>query len=148
MNTDGETRKIPVIEGWFTMGPEGGRLIGNRCKSCGEYFFPKAFFCRNPHCMGERMEDVPLSGKGRLWSYTVNYFQPPFPYVPPGPFLPYALAVVEMPKEKLMVMGPLADGYAHEKLDVGVEMELVVESLYTDPEGNDHMIWKWKPAKE
>jgi uncharacterized OB-fold protein len=148
MNTDGETRKIPVIEGWFTLEHEGGHLIGNRCKSCGEYFFPKAFFCRNPNCMGEMMEDVRLSGKGRLWSYTVNYFRPPFPYVPPGPFQPYALAVVEMPKEKLMVMGPLANGYAHDKLAVGMEMELAVEPLYTDEEGNDYMIWKWKPVEE
>jgi hypothetical protein len=54
--------------------------------------------------------------------------------------------VVEMPKENLMVMGPLAEGYDHTKLKIGMEMALVIEPLYTDAEGNDHMIWKWRPV--
>jgi hypothetical protein len=30
---------------------------------------------------------------------------------------------------------------------VGAEVELVVETLYTDAEG-DHTIWRWKPVTE
>jgi len=142
-----EVKRVPVIEGWFTTEPEGGHLIGNRCKSCGEYYFPKSFACRNPDCMGMDLEDVGLSGKGRLWSYTVNYYPPPAPYVPPDPFVPYAIVVVEMIEEKLMVMGPLAEGYDDEKLKIGMDMELVVDPLYTDDAGNEHMIWKWRPVE-
>ena len=141
------SKKIPVIEGWFKMDSEGGHLIGNRCKSCGEYYFPKAYSCRNRNCMGTELEEILLSGKGKVWSYTVNHYPPPPPYVPPEPFVPYATVVVEMPEEKLMVMGPLADGYDYDKLTIGMDMALVVESLYLDDEGNEHMIWKWTPAE-
>lgn len=147
METGSESKRTPVIEGWFTMGEEGPHLIGNRCKSCGEYYFPKAYSCRNPGCMGMDLEDIALSGEGKVWSYTVNYYPPPAPYVPPEPFVPYAIVVVEMSEEKLMVMGPLAEGYDYEELEIGMDMELVVEPLYRDDEGNEHMTWKWMPVE-
>ena len=140
-----ETKRISVIEGWFTMDLEEPHLIGNRCKLCGDYFFPKTFQCRNPHCRGKELEEVALSRQGKLWSFTNNYYQPPAPYVSPDPFEPYAIAVVELPMEKLMVIGQLANGYDYEKLAIGMDMELIVESLYEDNLGNEHIIWKWKP---
>lgn len=146
MDKQHQTNKIPVVEGWFTKDSEAPALIGNRCRSCGDYFFPKADACRNPDCMKEDMKEVMLSRRGRLWSYTNNYYQPPAPYVPPTPFVPYALAVVELLEEKLMVMGQLADGYDFDILRADLEMELVVEPLYTDKSGNEHIIWKWKPV--
>jgi len=138
-------KRVPVVEGWFTLDPEEPHLIGNRCKSCGDYFFPTASNCRNPHCRREELEEVKLSRKGKLWSFTNNYYQPPPPYVPPDPFEPYAIAVVDLPEEKLMVMGQLAGGYDFEKLEIGMDMELIVEKLYDDDEGNEHVIWKWRP---
>lgn len=145
MQKQGNVKKVPIIEGWFTMDTGEPNLIGNRCKSCGEYFFPKAFFCRNPNCRKKDLEEVLLSRKGNLWSFTVNHYPASAPYVPPSPFVPYAIAVVELPKEKLMVMGQVAHGYELDKLKIGMEMELIVEKLYDDQEGNEHIIWKWKP---
>jgi hypothetical protein len=145
MSNSSQARKIPVIEGWFTMDEEDPHLIGNRCKVCGDYFFPKAFSCRNPHCTGIELEGIFISRRGRLWSYTINHYPPPTPYVPPDPFVPYTIVVVELAKEKLMVMGQLANGYDSEQLKIGMEMELIVEPLFKDNQGNDHLIWKWKP---
>jgi len=146
MVVTGEGRMIPVIEGWFTMDQEHPHLIGNRCKSCGDYFFPKAYSCRNPDCGGVVLEEVHLSSKGTLWSYTNNYYQPPAPYVPPKPFVPYAIVVVELRTEKLMVMGLLASGHDFKELKIGMEMDLVLECLYKDEQENEHFIWKWKPT--
>ena len=140
-----EGNKIPVIEGWFTMDTEEPHLIGKRCKSCGDYFFPEVPFCRNPNCRAKDLEEVALSRKGTLWSFTQNYYTPPPPYVSPDPFEPYTIAVVDLPKEKLMVMGQVASGYDFEKLEIGMEMELVIEKLYEDDQGNEYIIWKWKP---
>jgi hypothetical protein len=145
MSNSSEVREIPVIKGWFTIDKEDPHLVGNRCKVCGDYFFPKAFSCRNPRCTGTELEEVSFSRKGTLWSYTVNYYPPPAPYVPPDPFVPYTIVVVELPKEKLAVMGQLANGYNSEQLKIGMEMELVVEPLFKDDQGNNHYIWKWKP---
>ena len=55
-----------------------GELLVQRCKSCGTYFFPKeTAFCRNPKCAGTDFEEVPLSTRGKLWSFTDNRYPPP-----------------------------------------------------------------------
>ncbi len=138
--------RVPVVDGWVDLESEPPHLLGSRCRSCGDTFFPKASRCRNPNCMGEALEQVSLSRKGKLWSYTVHHYQPPPPYVPPDPFVPYAIAVVELPGEKLMVLGQVASGCDYRTLRVGMDMELVVEPLYEDREGNEHMVWKWRPC--
>jgi uncharacterized OB-fold protein len=135
----------PAIEGWFTTGPEPA-LLGSRCTTCGTVFFPRAEgFCRNPACAGESFEELPLSRRGRVWSYTDAQYQPPAPYLPASdPYQPFALAAVELP-EGLVVLGQVAEGYGVTDLSVGAEVELVVERLYTDDSG-DRTVWKWKPV--
>jgi hypothetical protein len=92
------------------------------------------------------LEEVGLSPRGRLWSWTINHYQPPPPYVPPEPFAPYAVAVVELLDHGLMVLGQVARGCDPGALRVGMEMELVVEPLHTDPAGAEVIVWKWRPA--
>jgi uncharacterized OB-fold protein len=135
----------PAIEGWFTTGPEPA-LLGSRCTTCGTVFFPRAEgFCRNPACAGEAFEEVPLSRRGRVWSYTDAQYQPPAPYLPAAdPYVPFALAAVEL-AEGLVVLGQVASGYGVSDLSVGAEVELVVERLYTDDSG-ERTVWKWKPV--
>ena len=137
----------PVIEGWFTTGPEP-RLLGSRCESCSTVFFPPTEgFCRNPRCGGESFSEVPLSRRGRVWSYTDAQYQPPPPYVAPtDPFEPFALAAVEL-EEGMVVLGQVAAGYGVDDLSVGSEVELVVETLYADDDG-DRLVWRWKPVTE
>ena len=145
MNDEITRNQIAVIGGWFTTDPKDPRLVGNRCKTCGDYYFPKASSCRNPDCIKDDLEEVLLSQNGKLWSFTNNHYPPPSPYVSPPIFVPYSIVVVELAEEKLMVMGQLADGYDYATLKVGLEMELVVEPLYIDDQENEHTIWKWKP---
>ena len=84
--------KQPAVAGWFTFEDAAPRLIGSRCRACGTYAFPKeSFFCRNPACASTELEEVPLSPRGRLWSYTNNCYAPPPPFVASEPFEPYAL---------------------------------------------------------
>ena len=56
----------------------------------------------------------------------------------------FALAAVELP-EGLVVLGQVADGFGVNDIRVGDEMELVVETLYTDEEG-ERTTWRWKPV--
>ena len=139
------TETSPAIEGWFTTGPEPA-LVGSRCTSCASTFFPRTQgFCRNPACDGEEFEDVSLSRRGRVWSYTDAHYQPPAPYVATtDPYEPFALAAVELP-EGLVVLGQVATGYGVADLEVGAEVELVVEPLYADETGV-RTIWKWRPV--
>jgi uncharacterized OB-fold protein len=139
----------PAID-WFTTGPEPA-LLGSTCTSCGTVYFPRLpedAFCRNPACDGTAFDSTELSRRGRVWSYTDAQYQPPPPYLPRGgegaEYRPFALAAVELP-EGLVVLGQVADGYGVADLSVGAEVELVVEPLHTDADG-EKSIWRWKPV--
>jgi uncharacterized OB-fold protein len=137
--------KKPAAEGWFTY-DGGAALLGTRCRSCQTFFFPKeTHFCRNPACQGTAFEQVELSARGTLWSYTNNCYAPPPPYVASDPFRPYALAAVELEREKMVVLGQVASGFSVDDLKVGMAMELTVETLFED-EQTEYLVWKWKPA--
>src|SRR3954451_24518448 len=141
------TATSPAVEGWFTTGPEPA-LVGSRCTTCASTFFPRVEgFCRNPQCSGEEFMDTQLSRHGRVCSYSDSQYQPPPPYIPASdPYEPFALAAVELP-EGIVVLGQVASGYGVADLQVGREVELVVEPLYTDDSGV-RTIWRWKPVTE
>lgn len=139
-------KQIPAIKGWFTWPPSAEpHLIGSRCKSCGDYFFPKTVACRNPNCMSSDLEEVLLSRKGKLYTYTINYYQPPPPYVSADPFEPYAIGIMELEKEKMKVPGQITSGYEFNKLKIGMEIELVLERLFVNSQGEEVLVWKFKP---
>lgn len=137
----------PVIEGWFTTG-DAPALLGSKCTSCATVFFPRTSgFCKNPACSGEEFAETELSRRGHIWSYTDAQYQPPPPYIPStDPYVPFALAAVELP-EGLVVLGQVADGYGVDDIKVGDEVELVIETLYTDETG-ERTTWRWKPVVE
>ena len=138
--------RVPAIDGWFPLDAEEPRLLGLRDTESGTYFFPKdVAISAVPGHAGAELEEVPLSRTGRLWSFTTNHSQPPQPYVSPAPFKPYPDAAVELAEERMVVLGQLAPGVDPEPLEVGMEMELVLDTLYEDDE-NEYVVWKWKPA--
>ena len=137
----------PAVEGWFTPGGDPA-LVGTRCTTCATVFFPREEgFCRNPGCTGASFDEIELSRTGRVWSYTDARYQPPPPYIPAtDPYEPFALAAVELEDEGLVVLGQVAAGFGVDDLTVGAPVELVVETLYTDDDGVDRTIWRWKPV--
>jgi uncharacterized OB-fold protein len=141
-----QKRKVPAVDGWFVADSTMAHLVGSQCKACGSYFFPKeTFYCRNPRCKSREFDDVALSRTGKLWSYTNNCYPPPAPYVAPDPFVPYIVAAIELDKEKMVVLGQVVAGVEISDLKAGMDMELVIDTLYEDDE-NEYIIWKWKPA--
>lgn len=139
-------QRVPAVDGWFTLDADP-RLLGNRCTRCGSYFFPKASgFCRNPGCDGTDFAEVPLSNRGTVWSFTTNHYAPPAPYVTADPFVPFSVAAVELPEEKMVVLGQIADGVDPATLRVGDEVELVLDTLFEDDD-HEYVVWKWKPIE-
>lgn len=134
----------PVIDGWFTTSDEPA-LIGRRCPECGTYQFPPTGeWCPNPQCDSTVMEDTELSRRGRVWSYTDAQYKPPAPFVPmTEPFEPFAIAAVELERERIVILGQVAAGFGVGDLKVGSQVELVVEPL--DPSGA--LVWKWRPVQ-
>lgn len=151
------TRRVPAIEGWFTMPADGTApaLIGTRDSITGTYFFPpERVMSRAPGAADAELTDVELSRTGKLWSYTNAGYRPPEPYVPvTDPHEPFAIAAVELEAEKMVVMGQVVAGVTVDDLRVGMEMELVLDTLYSEPdpdgaEGDtvEYVVWKWQPA--
>lgn len=138
------SKRVAAIEGWYTL-EDPPHLIGSRCRSCGTYFFPRqSTYCRNPACQGTSFEEVKLSRTGRIWSYTNACYQPPPPFVAPEPFVPFAIAAVELETERMIVLGQVVAGVAVADLKVGMPVELVLESLYMH-DGEQKVVWKWRP---
>ena len=133
-------KKIPIIEGLFTWPSEEPRLIVSRCKKCGTVSFPKAPFCQNPDCekVRENVEQIELSKRGKIYSYTFQRYQPPLPFRY-EPFEPYALGMVDFP-EGIRIWGIITK---MENLRMGMEVETTVGKLYEDEE-NEYITWMWK----
>lgn len=146
-DTDAATR-LPAVDGWFATDDAGAtHLIAGKCLTCGTYVFPpRSTNCPNPACSGDELEQVPLSRRGTLWSYTENRYAPPPPYPSPDPFEPFAVAAVQLADEGLIILGKVVEGTLAADLTVGVEMELTTMPLFTDDEGVERITWAWRIA--
>lgn len=135
---------VAAVDGWFTLG-DAPALLGSRGVETGSYFFPKNLaFSRNPIAPTEELEEVELSRRGRVWSWTTNHYQPPAPYMAADPFVPYTVVAVELPTEQMVVLGPLVPDADPADLTVGTEVELTLGTLYEDDE-HTYVVWQWKP---
>jgi uncharacterized protein len=94
------------------------RLVAGRCRACGALSFPLRGRC--PSCGGDVEREL-LPGRGTLWTWTTQGFEPKPPYVADGEFEPYGVGYLELPG-LLRVEGRLttADG-----LRIGMELEVV-----------------------
>ncbi len=136
--------RVAALDGWHTMDAQP-HLIGTQCDGCGTYFFPRqSDYCRNPNCDSTDFKEVQLSRTGRIWSYTNACYKPPAPFVAQEPFVPYAIAAVELEKEKMVILGQVVEGLTVADLKVGMAMELVLEALH-ETDTDIKVTWKWQP---
>jgi uncharacterized protein len=140
--------RTPVVAGWFTGDGDDFRLLGTRCSACASVFFPREdSHCRNPACPNGALEEIPLSRRGRVWSFTDSRYRPPSPYVtdPELSWAPYALIAVELQSERLVVLGQAVPGITVADLTVGMEVEVVPGVLHEDAE-TIWTTWHWRPT--
>lgn len=141
-----QKKRVPAIEGWIDIDPANPRLVGYKDDASGTYFFPKdVAISRAPGFSDTPLREVRLSNRGKLWSYTTNYYKPPEPAIAKDPFVPYTVAAVELTEERMVILGQLADGVDPKSIEVGQEMELTLATLYEDDE-HEYVVWKWKPV--
>jgi uncharacterized OB-fold protein len=138
--------RIPIQEGLFTWPAASPQLIAGKCRDCGEITFPRQDSC--PACTGRSTEEVLLSRRGTLWTFTVQHFPPPVPFIGPTDrerFEPFGVGYVELP-EGIRVEGRLTENQA-DALEIGMEMELAVEKFVEDDQGRDVMTFAWRPVE-
>ena len=118
----------PIADNLFTWPSDSPKLIGSKDTETGRYFFPAKN--SNHH------EKVELSNKGKLWTWTVQRFLPKTPYieqVAPEDFKPYAV------ESRLVGIDP-------KELEIGMEMELTIEPFVKNEEGEELLIFAFKPS--
>lgn len=131
-----------IAEGLFDLSDgslEKGYLIGSKCHHCGTIVFPKRVVC--PNCLrDDAMEEVPLSKKGKLYSYSVNQV------APEGFMAPYVTGKIDLP-ERVRIFSVITGCEPKENaLEIGMEMEILFEPLTKDKDGNDLIGYKFRPV--
>lgn len=136
--------QVPVRAGLLSnpLNPlEQVRIMGSRCQKCSEVMLGEVSSCAN--CASEDTESIPLSPRGKLWTYTVIRHRPPGKYRGPDPFVPFAEGLVELP-EGIRVLSVLDCDL--DKLCIGMDLELVIFKLYVNEQGKDVIAFKFKKA--
>lgn len=139
-------KRIPIREGLWRINDRGEEyLIGSRCTSCREIFFPNKTgdFASCTHCQSTDLEEVPLSNQGKITSFTVVYQKPT------GGFyrgvVPYSYGFVILPEG--IKLQTLFTGYDLEKIETGMDASLVIEELFENTDGDSVCTYKFKPIR-
>jgi uncharacterized OB-fold protein len=124
--------------------PDGIRLVGGRCTTCGTVAFPRPQSCAR--CAGTDVADHLLAAEGSLWTFTIQGFRPKEPYDGPEEFEPYGVGYVDLAGE-LLVEGRLTVGDAS-RLRIGQPVRLVLLAYGTAPDGSTLHSYAFEPIKD
>ncbi|MFI5045677.1 MAG: Zn-ribbon domain-containing OB-fold protein [Acidimicrobiia bacterium] len=107
---------------FFWDGAREGRLLVQRCDQCEQFQYPPEVVCI--HCRSTELTPTEVSGRGRLWTYTVveRVFDAGF-----SDAVPYALALVELDEQGGLHLLTNVVDVAPEELEIGMPLEVVFE---------------------
>jgi uncharacterized OB-fold protein len=134
--------RVPIEEGFFRIPDDPGeppRLLGSRCPACTEVFFPRRLVCAR--CLHEGTDDVELSTRGRLWTWT--YCHVPMFGKKDADVPGYGVGQVDLPegpRVQAILLGGPGD------FRIGMEMELDLEVLRENADGDEVVIYRFRPV--
>ena len=138
-------KQLPVRIGLWSdpaITHEKPKLTGTKCGKCGELFFPKIDNGICHYCQSNELIELELSSSGKIYSFTVVMQRPPEYY---RGEVPYAIGFVELP-EGIRIQ-TLFTGCDFDALEIGMDVELVIERLHIDEDGNEILTYKFRPSK-
>lgn len=135
--------EIPFKKGLFRNAETPGEkpyLLGGRCRVCGYTCFPEKKVCIR--CKrDDTMESISLGRHGRLENFTVvRVGTPDFP-------APYIIGYVMTDEGALVFTQITGCEIRDDALEIGEEMELAIECIREDEQGNRLIGWKYRPVK-
>lgn len=129
----------------FTWPSDEPQLIGGRCQDCETVTFPRTGSCAR--CGSVAVDEHLLPRRGTLWTFTTQNFLPKEPYAggeTPETFRPYGVGMVQLADE-VRVEGRLTESDPA-KLQIGMEVELVIQPFRTDPDGTEVVTFAFAPV--
>jgi uncharacterized OB-fold protein len=136
------TERVPLEAGYFTIPENDGeppRLLGSRCRACGEHFYPRRATCAR--CLSYDTEEVPLGPRGRLYTWT--YLHVPGFGEHRASSSGYAAGQIDLtegPRVQAVLEGGPTD------FAIGMELELTLAQVATDKEGRAVMMYRFRPV--
>lgn len=140
-NQPSEPKAIPMVPYLHLPESQGEEayLVGSRCRNCGEtYLGQKAICIQCSHA--DDLEEIALSRKGELFTYTVIYQSAPWVKVP------YVAAVVKLPEGPVVRASLTGVEPDPEQLKAGMPVTMVTEKVREDSEGHEIVAYKFKPV--
>lgn len=97
-----------------------GRLVVERCSRCGSESFPPRGICRS--CRGREMTPVEITGRGHVYSFTVNYQR-----WLPDLEVPYTIVLVEFADHPGVRVAGRLRGCPPEQAAIGIAVDVGFE---------------------
>jgi uncharacterized OB-fold protein len=116
-------------------------LWGVKCKSCGAAYLGERMACGKCFAVDE-FEEVRFSDQGTLRAFTIVY------QTAPGIEVPFIAAIVDLPEGTAVranIGGVEPEGDKVAAL-LGKKLEMYTEKVREDKEGNDVIVFKYRPA--
>jgi len=145
MTAESARPRVPINPGYFTIPDDphaAPRLLGTKCKACGEHYFPRRAICARPECLSERTTDVELGPRGTLYSYTFVHL-PLFGSTNLAHMDGYGVGQVDL-AEGPRVQFPLAGKQAEFRIGQTLQAEL---DVLREDGGNDVVIVRFRPVE-
>ncbi len=132
----------PAPDQWsqpYWDGAKEGRLMIQRCQSCGRYNHPPQFICMGCKDRDAALEFEEVSGKGNVYSWFIHHDTQVGGFEERTPYMVAAVELVEQPR--LLVVSNLLN-IEYDKVELGLPVEVVYEKA-----GDDVAIPQFQPAK-
>jgi uncharacterized OB-fold protein len=124
-------------------GEDPPRLVGARCSDCGTVVFPRQDSC--PRCPDGVMSVRVLPVSGRVWSWTLQAFEPKPPYrAPSRGHRPYHVGYVDL--GEVLVEARLAVPRA--EIRIGLPVRLTTVPAYRDEDGTEVVTFAFRPERD
>jgi uncharacterized OB-fold protein len=130
--------QVSMAPDYFDVDDDGVRLKGSKCGACGEVFYPRRIVCAK--CLHEGTEDVVLSTTGTLFTWTWVHL--PLFAKTDATVSSYGVGQVDLPEGpriQAILQGEPSD------FSIGMQLHLDVETLRQDDDGNDVVIYRFRP---
>ena len=130
--------QVSMAPDYFDVDDAGVRLKGSKCRACGEVFYPRRIVCAK--CLHEGTDDVVLSTTGTLYTWT--WVHVPLFAKTDSKVSSYGVGQVDLPEGpriQAILQGEPSD------FAIGMQLTLDVETLRQDADGNDVVIYRFRP---
>jgi uncharacterized OB-fold protein len=120
------TKPVPVPDdttSFYWEAAKLGRLEVQRCAGCGSWWFPPVVAC--PKCGSDNVVATPVSGRGRIYSYTVVQQAFDHAFVDD---LPYTVALVELEEDPAVRILTNLVNCSADSVTVGMAVRVTFES--------------------